>query len=254
MYKKTSRINILPKMIIFDYGHTLLYEPDWNPLHGIEALMPYVSKNPDNLTAEDIISHFEYIFLKRLGEIKRTGYDIPGYIAAKFFLEYLRIELSIPYSQAEAVFWNAETPGAKMPGVSEMLSSLYSLGIKTAVISNLTMSGKGLSERISRLIPESKMEFVITSGDYMFRKPDPMIFRLAIKKSGLAPEKIWFCGDNPNADIEGAAGVGIFPVWYDSSIECPYRDKEREVQPSCNMLHIRHWSELTDFLQSASEK
>lgn len=254
MDRKMGKINRLPEMIIFDYGHTLLYEPDWNPLRGIEALMPYVTQNPENLTAEDIMPHFENIFLKRLGEIKRSGYDIPGHAAAKFLLEYLRIELSITYSQAEAIFWNAETPGAKMPGVSEMLSSIYGLGIKTAVISNLTMSVEALSERISRLIPESNMEFVITSGDYMFRKPDPMIFRLAIQKSGLSPESIWFCGDNPNADVEGAAAAGIFPVWYDSSIECPYRDKEREAEPACDMLHIRSWNELTEFLRFVSEK
>ena len=33
-----------PKMILFDYGHTLLYESDWNPVRGNEELLKYVEK------------------------------------------------------------------------------------------------------------------------------------------------------------------------------------------------------------------
>ena len=43
-----------PKMIIFDYGFTLLYEPDWNSDRGNTALMKYAVKNPNNYTVEDI--------------------------------------------------------------------------------------------------------------------------------------------------------------------------------------------------------
>lgn len=39
-----------PQMIIFDYGHTLLYEPDWNTDQGNEALLKHAVKNPNNCT------------------------------------------------------------------------------------------------------------------------------------------------------------------------------------------------------------
>jgi len=42
-----------PKMIIFDYGHTLLYEPGWDSVRGNAKLLKYVSKNPNNYTLED---------------------------------------------------------------------------------------------------------------------------------------------------------------------------------------------------------
>ena len=35
-----------PKMIIFDYGHTLLYEPSWDSVRGNAELLKYVTKNP----------------------------------------------------------------------------------------------------------------------------------------------------------------------------------------------------------------
>ena len=31
-----------PKMILFDYGHTLLYEPGFDTLRGVEAIFKYV--------------------------------------------------------------------------------------------------------------------------------------------------------------------------------------------------------------------
>lgn len=67
-----------PEMIIFDYGHTLLCEPDWNSDRGNVELMKYIVKNPNNCTIEDIRSEVNKIF----GEIESVrntlGYDIPG--------------------------------------------------------------------------------------------------------------------------------------------------------------------------------
>ena len=42
-----------PEMIIFDFGHTLLYEPDWDSERGNRELFRYITKNPDGVTVED---------------------------------------------------------------------------------------------------------------------------------------------------------------------------------------------------------
>ena len=43
-----------PEMILFDYGHTLLCEPGFDARRCEEAAFPYIVKNPQNLTAEQI--------------------------------------------------------------------------------------------------------------------------------------------------------------------------------------------------------
>lgn len=43
-----------PKMILFDYGRTLAYEPGWDSLRGNAALLRYAVKNDDSYTAEDV--------------------------------------------------------------------------------------------------------------------------------------------------------------------------------------------------------
>ena len=42
-----------PEMIIFDYGHTLLYQPDFNTSNGNKAIYPYISRNPRNISFEE---------------------------------------------------------------------------------------------------------------------------------------------------------------------------------------------------------
>jgi len=38
-------MNAKPKMILLDYGHTLIGEPAFNSLHGTEAVMCHAVKN-----------------------------------------------------------------------------------------------------------------------------------------------------------------------------------------------------------------
>lgn len=238
-----------PEMIMFDYGHTLLQEPGWNPKNGIIALMKYVSQNPHKYTVDNIMTYVDSLIKKDLPQIKSQGYDVTWKSTARFLSELLSIKLSVTFEAAEIIYWNGETPGKIMPESDKLLSELKHLGIRTAVVSNLTMSCGALKERLNRLIPDNNIEFVITSGDYVFRKPNPLIFKLALSKANLTPEKVWFCGDNPCADIEGADTAGLFPVWYDSEIDCPYHDKEKEGVPSCKHLHIKKWDDLLTVLK-----
>lgn len=43
-----------PEMIIFDYGHTLLYEPGFDPVRGSAALLAQAVKNPHHYTLADV--------------------------------------------------------------------------------------------------------------------------------------------------------------------------------------------------------
>lgn len=41
-----------PEMIIFDYGHTLLYECNHNAENGNKAAYEYIKDNPNNVSCE----------------------------------------------------------------------------------------------------------------------------------------------------------------------------------------------------------
>ena len=122
--------------------------------------------------------------------------------------------MTISYPEAEKIFWDNVSAGAVMPNADKIIDFIKENGIRSGVISNIGFSGIALTDRINRLLPHNKFVFIIASSEYMFRKPNPMIFELALKKAGLVCADVWFCGDNIKADVEGSAAVGLFPVWY----------------------------------------
>lgn len=238
-----------PKMIIFDYGHTLLCEPDWNTYRGNKALLKYAVKNPNNCTVEDITKGAELIFGEHVAKVRKQGYDISGQIANRTLYDYLGIEFPLSPVEMETVFWYNASAGAIMPNADKLIDYLNENGIRTAVISNLLWSGEALTKRLNRLLPNNNFEFVMTSSDYFICKPNRILFEIALQKAGLSAEDVWYCGDNPQNDVEGAAQVGIFPVWYDNSIDKDYIDRANEKQPQCEYLYINEWDEMIEVIE-----
>lgn len=237
-----------PKMILFDYGHTLIYEPTHDWLSGQKEVFKYIRSNQRGVTAEEV-NEYSIALYEEIMAAKRNGFEVREEDFRRYLYESLGIELSISYEEAERMVWESACPGVAMPGTAEMLAYLAENGVRTGVISNLGNSREYLSDRINRLLPDNRFEFIIASSEYVFRKPSRHIFDLALSKAGLDGGDVWYCGDNPLADVEGAAGAGIFPVWYDSDIDCTYRDKTKETAPSCEYLKIKNWSEMTAVLE-----
>lgn len=51
-----------PKMIIFDYGNTLLYEPDFDAMRCEEVAHSYLVENTLHLTAEQIYTEVQRMY------------------------------------------------------------------------------------------------------------------------------------------------------------------------------------------------
>jgi len=240
-----------PKMIIFDYGHTLLYEPGWDSQRGAIELLKHAVKNKYNITHDDLQVGADMVFGEHVQYIRSFGYDISGQVGNRFLYEYLGLEFDLTPCELETLFWNAASAGEIMPGADRMLDYINENGIRSAVISNLLWSGEALTKRLNRLLPNNKFEFVMTSSYYLFRKPNRLLFELALRKAGLDAKDVWFCGDNPQADVEGSAQVGIYPVWYDNGTGKYHEDRTDETAPQCEHLYIKEWDEIVKALEAA---
>jgi len=237
-----------PKMIIFDYGHTLLCEPGFDFLRGQEALFPYIVKNKYNSTPEQISKIAGELF-EKISAARKVGLELHERQFQNFLFDYLGIELSILLSEAEEILWDNISPGAVMPNVEIMIEYINANDIRSGVISNIGWSGTALTKRINRLLPQNKFEFIIASSEYMFRKPNVLLFELALRKAGLDACDVWYCGDKIKYDVEGSSAAGIFPVWYeDLTMENPWRDDDAGIVPQCDHLHIHDWLELIEIL------
>ena len=239
-----------PKMILFDYGGTLLYEPNLNPDAGNKAIFPYISENPHNVTPDEFNNFLRETFDK-IRTLNGGLLEIHEHIFLRYILEYFDMKLSISLEEAEQIMWDCMAQAKKTPYSEEMLSELQNMGIKTGVISNLCWSGNALTNRLKVNFPNHQFEFVITSSEYIFRKPEKLIFDLAVRKSDLNRNEIWYCGNDIAVDIYGANHAGLFLVFYDdTSIPSALHEKNDSISVNFPYLRIGSWKELTNQLKN----
>jgi putative hydrolase of the HAD superfamily len=163
--------------------------------------------------------------------------------------ESLGVRFPVPLEALELAIWDAASPGVAMPGVAGLLETLHALGIRTAVVSNISYSGPSLAARINRLLPGNRIEFILASSEYIVRKPDRRFFELALAKAGVAGLDAWHAGDDAFYDVDGAAGAGIFPVWYDTPIRNDVRQSPAGLRPASPHLRVKDWGELAAILE-----
>lgn len=238
-----------PEMILFDYGGTLMYEPDFCPSAGNMPLYPYISENPHNISPEELSDYMICLFdeIRRLrGEL----IEIHEHLFLRYVLEHFNMKLSIPFEQAEHIIMNGISQAVETPHAGEMLSVLNEMGIRTGVVSNLCWSGNALAHRLNKAFPENKFEFIMTTSEYIFRKPDIHIFDLAVRKSGLPLDKIWFCGNDIEIDVFGSYNAGLFPVFYDDrSVPDKTHEKNDLLSIDFPHIHLEDWFSLVDCLK-----
>ncbi|OPJ63780.1 HAD family hydrolase [Clostridium oryzae] len=242
-----------PKMILFDYGHTLVYEPAEDHIKGAEAILSHATYNPKNITAEELNRRQKELFDEQSSVLRARDLEVMGQKLDMLLFEMLGLKFDLTPNELEYESWIATESIEPMEGIGEVLTYLNENGIRSGVISNMAHSEKVLARRINEILPMNKFEFILASSEYLYRKPHPHMFEVAISKSQLKPEDIWYCGDNIVFDVESSAACGMFPVWYESRIKCTYR-KPFETEPECEHLHIRSWKELIKVLQLLSRK
>jgi putative hydrolase of the HAD superfamily len=110
-----------------------------------------------------------------------------------------------------------------MPGASETLAALRARGFRLAVVSNADgrveqgLEEAGLREHLE-LVVDSQLEGV--------EKPDPEIFRRALRRLELPARRAAYIGDIYSIDAVGARAAGLAPVIIDvvgeySALDCP---------------------------------
>ncbi|MBP3703778.1 MAG: HAD-IA family hydrolase [Lachnospiraceae bacterium] len=235
----------MPKMILFDYGQTLIAEQKFDGVKGTEAVLQYATKNKYNLTAEQVQEKASTINheLGRFDPTKRHTFqiEIPNTMFTPYLYESQGIKVSLSTSEIDTVFWNAASPGFPTEGIENFLKALKNEDIRTGVISNIAYAPDVVAERINRLLPENTFEFIITSSNYVFRKPNKRIFDLALEKAELKPEEVWYIGDQYECDIKGSLNAGLFPVWYIGATDLPYTEDK-------NILTVDSWNELREIM------
>lgn len=117
-------------------------------------------------------------------------------------------EASVPaLLDAAWIVHEARNLWCKVPdGMGEALDAMRARGVKVAIISN----SEGMLDRLfTDLGVLRHFDLVVDSGKVGIEKPDPRIFRIALDRFGVAPERALHLGDVFATDVLGARAAGI---------------------------------------------
>lgn len=230
-----------PAGVIFDLGDTVLrLDPiDW--IAANRKLLEYVENEVD-MTPEalqevafGINNDFEQQKIDSMIEM-----NVVHFYRAMF--ETAGLSLSISFDEAARICWNSAYTFTPEEGIYDVLDILQENKIRTGILSNGSFPGILLEEELDKHNLLHRFSFVMSSADYSIRKPHPRFFNIAARKIGLEPQDIWFVGDKPQFDVQGAITAGMHPVWYNP------RNGRSDPQYDC--LEINHWSEFKDIIRS----
>ncbi|MBQ4598982.1 MAG: HAD family hydrolase [Clostridia bacterium] len=212
-------------MILFDYGQTLIVEPQFDWTAANLAILSHAKSLPQDMTKEEFCRRLDELFFHVVGQQHENYRELEHVKILRLFCDIYGLSLDISFEEADLLYWDSATHGSfASPGAPELLNFLSESGICSGIVSNMCYSNAALCARLDRYLPNHRFDFVITSSDYILRKPEPLLFAVACRRAGLDPADIWFVGDNPEADILGAYNAGMHPVLYTGAHMRAYDD------------------------------
>ncbi|MBO8240539.1 HAD-IA family hydrolase [Prochlorococcus marinus XMU1412] len=200
----------LPKAVIFDTDNTLY---PYLPAH--KAASKALAVKANKLLGIPI-KLFNSEFEKARKEIKlRLGSNASSHSRLLYIqrtIELLGVNSQLLLTlDLEQTYWRTFLQTCNLyPGIKELLLKLQDLNITTAIITDLTSQIQ--FRKIIFFGLEDFFDFIVTSEESGFDKPNNASFKLAIEKLGICPSKCWMIGDNLNADIKGANDFGLISI------------------------------------------
>ena len=135
--------------------------------------------------------------------------------------------------EAVAALWERQASGAMLwaranEGAREAIDGARALGLRVACISN--SDGRAEAHLVETGTRDG-LEFVVDSQLEGVEKPDPGIFRIALARMGVAPERALYVGDIRSVDETGARAAGMHFVLID-----PFGDYAGDATPSVRSI------------------
>jgi putative hydrolase of the HAD superfamily len=204
------------RAVFFDAGETLLSPHPSFP----ELLVGVLNAEGHAVSHEDITRVVKPVtdrFL-RAAEQRELWSSSPER-SRRFWRDIYSIllgELGIPitdelFERLYATFTTVENYRL-FPDVEPTLAELHDEGLTLGVISNFE---EWLERLLGALNVTRYFAVRVISGAVGYEKPDPEIFRLALKEAGVRAGESAYVGDNPYFDIEPAAALGMHAILLD---------------------------------------
>jgi putative hydrolase of the HAD superfamily len=141
-------------------------------------------------------------------------WDAGGHVFAKeLFTKMVEVWPYVRESVDELVKWHAVNYPAAFrpePVMGRTVARMMRAGIEWGVVTNGPAFQR---DKLVALGLDKLAGCVLISSEFGEAKPEPEIFKEALRRLHGKPETSLFVGDSPAADIEGARKVGMDTAW-----------------------------------------
>jgi len=189
--------------IWFDMGYTLVYmqrETTYQQAlldFGIDIPIEVIEKE-FHLTDKQFMKEYPGIFLKN-----RDVY-MPWYLGTMNY----RLGLSLNLCEIDALWKEIKEKTGNywlaFDGVHQVMDELKSMSTGLGIISNWDHTARDILNQTGL---SGYFNHFVISGEVGYAKPDPEIFKIALKKAGVNAEDCLYVGDNYYDDILGSRKV-----------------------------------------------
>ena len=212
--------------VFFDLDHTL-WDFEKNSALTFEKIF---QENDIRVDLNDFLRVYvpaNYAFWKLFREKKITKEDL-RYQRLRSVFDQLRYKVS-----DEAINLLADQYICHLPGFNHLFPDTVEILEYLKPSYRLHIITNGFSEIQDKKLRNSNIdgyfEQVINSEMAGVKKPDPIIFELALRNAGTSPARSMMIGDSLEADIQGAKAVGLHVLHFNSD-KGPKHDY-------CHMIH-----------------
>ena len=195
--------NMIPDGILFDTDNTL-YPYDPAHLKAMSALKLKIS-NTLNVSEKDIEKNFNQARSEVKILLKNSAASHSRLLYIQRMLEFFglgsQVLLALDFEQT---YWRVFLSEARLfPGLEKFLEELRLFQVPMAIVTDLTAQIQFRKMVYFEL--DHYFDYIVTSEEVGYDKPHRLPFEISLKKMNLhKKQNIWFIGDNPKNDIEGA--------------------------------------------------
>jgi putative hydrolase of the HAD superfamily len=231
-----------PRAVLFDLWGTLIRSDTFDPAKGNAAVLS-LAENREEVKLQKVQELGERIVSALQPWEEESRLEFTEQSLLKILRDSFGLRFTHSLAELEWVFWDASMTLSLTDGIAEALAELDKLGISKGVVSNSSFMSTTIERELTRCGLGGRFPVVVSSADYGVRKPDPIIFHVALKRLGAEPSESWFVGDNITYDVKGPLEAGIFPILYNGGGPGPGETTEYPA--------ISRWEELIALIEGA---
>ena len=235
--------------VTFDWWFTMVRLPlsqkeytGWAKQTRIKGIKQVLAESGRDVSLERLSEAYD-LFSKHLEDVWERMLDLSAIEQIAILLQHAGVRnISDPWllSRLEEPFGRVllDRPPLLNDGVVECLRTLKDGGYRIGLISNTGRTwGKYLREVQKQYGVFDFFEVLTFSDEVGIRKPHPAIFTRTLEKMHASPATTVHIGDDVNADVKGAKGVGMRAVWYNNGFWPDARTDDADAE-------INHFNEL----------